>query len=67
MADGDAKYVQMLRHGELYEIALLDADRKQIGHGFKGPNFRRADADLKYWVRTKGLEQLEPDEPATAD
>lgn len=58
MADGEPKYVQLLRHGELYEIALLDADQKQVGHGFKGPNFKRADADLKYWVRSKGLEQI---------
>jgi hypothetical protein len=64
MADGEPKYVALLRQRELYEVALFDADLKQVGHGFKGPNFKRADADLKYWVRTKGLEPLDRDDPA---
>ena len=61
MADAEPKYVELLRHGELYEVALFDADLNQVGHGFKGPNFKRAEADLKYWVRTKGLQRRDPE------
>ena len=59
MADlSEAKYVQ-LRHEEgHYVIALLDENRREVGHGYKGPTFKRAEQDLKYWTKTKGLQEL---------
>jgi hypothetical protein len=59
----EPKYVALVRRQELYEIVLLDDDHNPIGHGYRGPTQKRADQDLKYWTRTKGLKQVErPDE-----
>jgi hypothetical protein len=55
----EPKYVALVRRRELYEIVLLDDDHNAIGHGYRGPTQKRADQDLKYWTRTKGLEQVE--------
>jgi hypothetical protein len=36
----------------------MDADQRPVGHGYRGPTLKRAQADLKYWIREKGLEEL---------
>jgi hypothetical protein len=53
-----AKYVQLRRQDGHFSIVLLDENREEIGHGYRGPTVRRAEADLKYWTRDKKLEQL---------
>jgi hypothetical protein len=45
---------------DVYEIVLLDGSGKKLGHGYRGPSKSRADQDLKYWTRTKGLRLAEP-------
>jgi hypothetical protein len=56
---GEPKFVALVRRQELYEIILLDEDRNPAGHGYRGPTQKRAEQDLKYWTRTKGLEQVD--------
>jgi hypothetical protein len=57
-----ARYVQLRYDDGRYVVVLLDEDRQECGHGFKGAGRRRAEEDLKYWTRDRGLEQL-PDAP----
>lgn len=59
----EPKYVTLAHDGELYQIILLDVERRPVGHGYRGPTQRRAEQDLKYWIRTKGLERIEGEEP----
>jgi len=40
----------------------MDAQDNRLGHGYRGPSKSRADQDLKYWTRTKGLELATPAE-----
>jgi hypothetical protein len=54
-----ARYVQLKRDQGQYVIVLFDEDRKEIGHGYRGPTVKRAEADLTYWTRDKGLTQIE--------
>jgi hypothetical protein len=54
-----ARYVQLRERDGRFELALLDGERREIGFGYKGPTVKRAEEDLKYWMRDKGLEQLE--------
>jgi hypothetical protein len=42
----------------VFTIALLDEERREVGHGYRGPTLKRAEQDLKYWTRNKGLEKL---------
>jgi hypothetical protein len=53
-----ARYVQLLRQEGHFTILLFDANRQEMGHGYRGPTWKRAEADLKYWMRDKGLEQI---------
>jgi hypothetical protein len=53
-----ARYVELREDEGFFTIALLDAERREVGHGYKGPTLKRAEQDLKYWMRDKGLEQL---------
>ena len=53
-----AKYAQLRQQDGQYVLALLDEERQELGHGYKGPTLRRAEQDLKYWTKTKGLEEL---------
>jgi len=55
--------VALLHEHDIYEIVLLDSEGNKLGHGYRGPNKSRADQDLKYWTRTKGLELREADPP----
>jgi len=52
-------YVSLVHHDDLYEIVLFDAERNIVGHGYRGPTHKRAVQDLKYWTRTKGLDEVE--------
>jgi hypothetical protein len=56
-----AKYVALTKKGTLYEVVLLDDERSPVGHGYRGPTRKRAEQDLKYWTRIKGLEPVELD------
>lgn len=56
---GTPKFVALTKNGDLYEIVLLDENRSRVGHGYRGPTLKRAEGDLKYWTRTKGLEYIE--------
>jgi hypothetical protein len=53
-----AKFVQLREQDGLYVIDLLDEEHKHLGFGYKGPTLKRAQQDLKYWMREKGLEEL---------
>ncbi len=53
-----ACYVRLDETDGHFVIVLLDEDMHEIGHGYKGPTPRRAEDDLKYWTRTKGLSEL---------
>ena len=53
-----ARYVELRQEDGIFTIALLDEQRRQVGHGYKGPTLKRAEQDLKYWTRDKGLEKL---------
>ena len=53
-----AKYVRLDEHDGHFVIVLLDENHEEVGHGYKGPTPRRAEDDLKYWTRSKGLEKL---------
>lgn len=53
-----AKYAELREHNGQFVIALLDAEKHEVGFGYKGPTLRRAEQDLKYWTREKGLELL---------
>ena len=53
-----ARYVELRHDDGVFTIALLDEERRDIGHGYKGPTLKRAEQDLKYWTRDKGLEKL---------
>jgi hypothetical protein len=53
-----ARYVQLRQENGRYVVVLLDGDRRECGHGFKGAGRRRAEEDLKYWTRERGLEEL---------
>lgn len=55
----DPKYVALVQRGDLYEVMLLDSEKRPTGHGYRGPTQRRAEQDLKYWMRSKGLEKVE--------
>jgi hypothetical protein len=57
----DARYVRLIEQDGHFELALYDSIRQKVGHGYKGPTVKRAEADLKYWTREKGLDVL-PDE-----
>jgi hypothetical protein len=52
------KYVQLQHQDGHYALVLMDADQRPVGHGYRGPTLKRAQADLKYWIREKGLEEL---------
>lgn len=54
----EARYVELRQDDGVFTIALLDKDRHQVGHGYRGPTLKRAEQDLKYWTRDKGLEKL---------
>ncbi len=54
----DAVYVTLRQEAGVYTIVLLDADQHAVGYGYKGPTQRRAEQDLKYWKRDKGLEEM---------
>ena len=53
-----ARYVQMQEQDGHYVLLLLDENQQPVGYGYKGPTTRRAQQDLKYWIREKGLEEL---------
>jgi hypothetical protein len=53
-----ARYVEMRQTDGVFTIALLDEERREVGYGYKGPTLKRAEQDLKYWTRNKGLEKL---------
>lgn len=53
-----ARYVLLRRDGSQFTVVLLDEARQEIGHGYRGPTTRRAQADLKYWTRDRGLEEI---------
>lgn len=53
-----ARYVQMRHRDGQFVIALLDEERREIGFGYKGPTPKRAQLDLKYWTKDKGLIEL---------
>ena len=53
-----ARYVELRQEEGIFTIALLDAERRDVGHGYRGPTLKRAEQDLKYWTRDKGLERL---------
>jgi hypothetical protein len=55
-----ARYVRLDEAEGHFVLVLLDEDKQEIGHGYKGPTPRRAQDDLKYWTRTKGLEEVTP-------
>ena len=55
----EASSVRLSFEHDVYEIVLLDDEGKKIAHGYRGPSKSRADQDLKYWVRTKGLRLAE--------
>lgn len=52
----------LIHENDIYEIVLMDAQDNRLGHGYRGPSKSRADQDLKYWTRTKGLELATPAE-----
>ncbi len=52
------RYVALRQVDGVFTIALLDEERREVGHGYRGPTLKRAEQDLKYWTRAKGLEQL---------
>lgn len=56
---GRARYVELKRSDGQFTIVLYDENRQEIGHGYRGPTVRRAEADLKYWKRDKGLQEIE--------
>ncbi|MGH2442443.1 MAG: hypothetical protein ACRDFX_04700 [Chloroflexota bacterium] len=58
MPVSDAKFVQLQERDGQFVLLLLDADHRVIGHGYKGPTLKRAEQDLKYWMRDKGLERV---------
>jgi hypothetical protein len=53
-----ARFVQLREDNGRYMVVLLDDDKTECGHGFKGAGRRRAEEDLKYWTRERGLEEL---------
>lgn len=53
-----ARYVQLQEREGAFVIALFDEQRQEVGKGYKGPTLRRAQQDLKYWTRDKGLQEL---------
>jgi hypothetical protein len=55
---GRARYVELKRSDGQFTIVLYDENRQEIGHGYRGPTVRRAEADLKYWKRDKGLQEI---------
>lgn len=60
MADmTQARFVRLRERDGHYEIVLIDESGTEIGHGYKGPTQKRAEQDLKYWTRTKGLERVD--------
>jgi hypothetical protein len=54
---GKPRFVQLRQEGSVFVVALLDAERRAVGHGYRGPTAKRAQADVKYW-KQKGLEEL---------
>ncbi len=59
MADySKAKYAQLRQQDGQYILALLDEERREVAFGYKGPTLRRAQQDLKYWTKEKGLQEL---------
>ena len=59
MADfSKAKYVQLRERNGQYVLALFDEDKQEVANGYKGPTLRRAQQDLRYWTKDKGLEEL---------
>jgi hypothetical protein len=53
-----ARYVQLRFEDGHYVLVLLDETKQECGHGYKGAGRRRAEEDLKYWTKAKGLEEL---------
>jgi hypothetical protein len=53
-----ARYVDLRQEDGIFTIALLDGERREVGHGYRGPTLKRAEQDMKYWTRDKGLERL---------
>lgn len=53
-----ARYVELRQEEGVFVVALLDEQRRQIAHGYRGPTLKRAEQDLKYWTRDKGLQRL---------
>ncbi|HEX6507580.1 MAG TPA: hypothetical protein VF221_08110 [Chloroflexota bacterium] len=53
-----AHFVELQEKDGVFVIVLLDEERQQVGHGYKGPTLKRAEQDLRYWTRTKGLQEL---------
>jgi hypothetical protein len=58
MQQAGARYVQLREHDGQYLIALLDENKKEVATGYKGPTQKRAEQDLKYWTKTKGLVEI---------
>jgi hypothetical protein len=52
------RYVDLRQEDGIFTIALLDEERREVGHGYRGPTLKRAEQDMKYWTRDKGLERL---------
>jgi hypothetical protein len=57
-----ARYVRLLHEEGVYRIVLLDTDGSEVGQGYRGPTPKRAEQDLKYWLRDKGLEPAPEDQ-----
>jgi hypothetical protein len=53
-----ARYAQLREHNGQYVLALLDENKLEIGHGYRGPTLKRAQQDLNYWTKDKGLVEL---------
>ncbi|MBV9279111.1 MAG: hypothetical protein JOZ41_03425 [Chloroflexi bacterium] len=53
-----ARYVQLREQDGHYTLVLLDENRREVAHGYRGPTLKRAQQDLKYWTRDKGLQEL---------
>ncbi|GAC1324428.1 MAG: hypothetical protein NVS2B16_30010 [Chloroflexota bacterium] len=59
MADAAQPHFARLEERDgLFVITLYDVDRNPVGHGYKGPTHKRAQADIRYWTHTKGLQEL---------
>lgn len=53
-----ARYVQLREDHGQYTLVLYDQDKAELGHGYRGPTLKRAQQDLRFWVKDKGLHEL---------